>query len=205
MQLVVPTHDISMTPSIMNGDYEAVELDIFEKLVKPGMVVLDIGANLGIYTITASKLVGSRGHVYAFEPVQENIRYLTENVALNAADANVTIVPQAVGDKAGTAEMGIAKNTGTHAIGAAAEFGTSTMVKVTTIDRFMRGKKIDIVKMDVEGYEGHVLRGGLKALPGTTMIMEFQAEMLRRAGSDPDKVGKQLRKMKSRQRSGQSG
>ncbi|MCL4541897.1 MAG: FkbM family methyltransferase [Chloroflexi bacterium] len=82
------------------GVYELAKRRVFERMVKPGMVVFDIGANAGFYTLLASTLVGEGGKVYAFEPVPRNLHYLRRHLALNAVH-NVTVLEAAVSDRDG--------------------------------------------------------------------------------------------------------
>lgn len=194
-KFLVYTKDTCMVPSIINQDYETFELDIFEQIVKPGMTVLDIGANLGIYAVTGSKAAKSSGRLYAFEPVPENLTLLKHNLKLNKSK-NTTVVPQAVGAKSGRVNLYLAnENTGTHSM---REFSDTTMeVQVTTIDDFVQSKNIsvDVIKMDIEGYEGHALRGGIKTLKKMKkikLLTEFNATMIEECGDSPRAVVKLL-------------
>ena len=85
------------------GTYERDKQDLVEKLVRPGMVVWDIGANAGFYSIAFSKLVGARGAVYAFEPLAENVKNILKHVALNEVE-NVTVMQGALGERWSTTE-----------------------------------------------------------------------------------------------------
>src|SRR5258708_4586206 len=78
--------------------YEPMETRLFKKEIKPGQTVLDIGANIGYYTLIAAKLVGPSGKVYAFEPDPTNFKILKKNVERNG-HSNVVLVNQAVADK----------------------------------------------------------------------------------------------------------
>lgn len=195
---LLPTKDTSMVPSIMNQDYEIFELDIFNKILKPGMVVLDIGANLGIYSSEASKAVGSQGKVYSFEPIPENLRYLKHNLNLNKA-GNVEIVPCAVGAKTGKEKIYLSEsNVGTHSMGG--KSGKYIEVKTDTIDSFVKRRridKIDLIKIDVEGYESQALSGAKKILAGgrVPMLIEFSANHLVNCGTDPARFAQELLNM----------
>src|SRR5688572_25202486 len=73
----------SSTHGCWLGSYESDKRQLFESSITPGDVVFDIGANVGFYTLLASDLVGSSGHVYSFEPVPRNIEFLNEHLSLN--------------------------------------------------------------------------------------------------------------------------
>ncbi|NQV00191.1 MAG: FkbM family methyltransferase [Parcubacteria group bacterium] len=80
------------------GSYEYRMQSFFAETIKPGSVVYDIGANVGFYTLLASKIVGVQGRVFAFEPLPENIFYVRKHVELNHCD-NVVIIEAAVSEK----------------------------------------------------------------------------------------------------------
>lgn len=193
-KLLVPTKDTSMVPSIMNQDYEELELSIFKQIVKPGMQILDIGANLGIYSIFGSELVGPKGSVHSFEPVPENLKYLRHNVKLNKGN-NVKINPIALGDKKGEAKIYIAeKNVGTHSMGQYKSAKKAITIKTDTVENYIKknGLKVGVVKMDIEGYEGHVLRGAGKSLAKAIVLTEFTKSRLEACGDSSLQVAKTL-------------
>ncbi|HEX2069460.1 MAG TPA: FkbM family methyltransferase [Actinomycetota bacterium] len=196
-RLVVPMRDVTIAPSLIDGEYETFELDIFERIVQPGMVVFDVGANLGIYSVIAAARVGSAGRVFAFEPVPENLEYLRTNIELNGL-RNVEVVPQGVGSEKGQMRIFLSPNgVGSHSA-AAANVGRTLSgqrstrghvdVPVITIDEFAAARSVvpDVVKMDIEGYEAFAVRGAATTLERRpTLLMEFSAPLLERCGSDP--------------------
>lgn len=194
-KLRVHTKDISIVPSLINQYFEAFEIKLFEDILRPGMTVLDIGANIGIYALIAGDKVGKKGKVYAFEPVPENIKLLGHNLRQNAA-ANVRIVRSAAGDKQGSVDISLVKDSlATHYIGAHPK--NSIPVKVDTIDNFVKTHtlKVDCIKMDIEGYEGFALEGAKKTLANNKnlkLLTELSAKYLKRSGSDPKRVAGQL-------------
>jgi FkbM family methyltransferase len=186
---IVPTADTTVVPSMISGDYESFELDVFKKLLNKGDNILDIGANLGVYGIEASSIIGGNGTVYCFEPVPENQVFLKNNVNLNKIK-NIKIVRSAIGDKVSSLKIFLVKNSiGTHSAGG----GTDNFVDVpvTTIDNFVDKNKIDVnlIKIDIEGYEDYAIKGGLKTLKNLKPILfiEFSANHLRKCNTDPVK------------------
>jgi FkbM family methyltransferase len=145
-------------------------------------VVFDIGAYVGIYTLWAAKRVGLDGFVVAFEPNPLVFRWLVSNIALNNV-RNVKTLPFALGDRAGKMLLYVAgenieassliANHLTHNPSGRYTIVSTFTVPMTTLDYVIErpnrivGKAIshiDLVKIDVEGYEMHVLKGGEKAL-----------------------------------------
>jgi FkbM family methyltransferase len=137
------------------GHYEKEKQAAVRRLVRPGIKIFDIGANAGFYTLAFSRLVGKTGHVWAFEPLPENIRNLRRHLALNALP-NVTVVEAAVSRQSGTARFLQARS---NSMGRLAEHGGMN-VQTVTIDDICRDTGCpDVVKLDVEGAEAAVLEG----------------------------------------------
>ncbi len=84
------------------GSYEFLKQKRFAQTVRDGMVVYDIGAHVGFYTLLAAECVGAKGEVVAFEPLPRNLRLLRQHLALNGY-ANVSVIEAAVADASGTA------------------------------------------------------------------------------------------------------
>jgi FkbM family methyltransferase len=139
------------------GSYEYDKRRLFEAMVREGTVVFDIGAHVGFYTLLASELVGSRGRVFAFEPLPANLVYLKEHLRLNRA-GNVTIIEAAVSDRCGTSYFD--EGPGRSMAHLASE--AKLLVQTVTIDDLVARGQIplpDCIKIDVEGAEARVLSG----------------------------------------------
>jgi len=139
------------------GTYEADKQRLFAEHVKPGMVVYDIGANVGFYTLLASRLIGPTGHVYSFEPLPRNVGYLECHIALNGL-GNVSVTSAAVSDYDGRARF----KESHPAMGGLSEDGELEVVTVRLDSLDLR--QPDVLKIDVEGAEAEVLRGALETL-----------------------------------------
>lgn len=170
--------------------YEPFETALFKKEIKTGQTVLDIGANIGYYTLIAVKLVGPRGKVYAFEPDPDNFFLLKKNVESNGY-ANVILVNQAVSDKTKTAKLFLNKtNKGDHRLYDSRDKRPSISVQTVKLDDFFKklDKKINFIKMDIQGSEAGALEG-LKLLirknPSVKLITEFWPYGINRAGHSP--------------------
>lgn len=142
-------------------------------MIEPGMIVADVGAYIGLYTCMAAAIVGDSGKVLAFEPDPNNHEQLLNNVKLNEYK-NVTIVQCALSDAQGKANLYI-KHHGT--VSSLAGTGKSVNVGLDTLDRVLDRlgtKKVDLIKIDVEGYELPVLRGAentIKRNPDIKMVI----------------------------------
>jgi FkbM family methyltransferase len=152
---------------VLREDYEP-ELRWFERALGDGMVVIDGGANLGIYTVLASRLVGAAGRVLSFEPGAGSFVHLERNIALNRA-SNVSAINKALSDRCGTALL--YHNLGWPiAYALAADDGAATAyeeVETTTIDAEVQGAglgRVDLIKLDVEGAEEAALHGAHETL-----------------------------------------
>ena len=88
----------SLMLSIKHHEHEQLTVEYFKKIIKKGDIVLDLGANIGYYTLIFAKLVGEVGHVFAFEPDPSNFELLSKNVKENKHE-NVTLIQKAVSDK----------------------------------------------------------------------------------------------------------
>lgn len=182
---------------LMYGHYEKYTTEIFRKLVKPGDIFLDIGANLGHYALIAAPLVGEKGRVYAFEPAADNYALLVRSVAANGFK-NIVTVPQAVSNRAGATRLVLDPHeAGMHRLASSGDDGRSIAIETVTLDQYLkdREKRVDIIKMDVEGAEMLVwegMAGILKKSHSLVIITEFSPVMLRRAGSSPEEYLRQL-------------
>ncbi len=170
--------------------YEPFETEILKREARPGQVVVDAGANIGYYTLVLARAVGERGRVFAFEPVGSNLRLLETNVELNAYE-NVTLVQKAVTDRTGLAQIHLSTVCGgDHTLYVAGKHWPSVTVETTSLDDYFRSYpgKIDLVKMDVEGAEGYVLRGMERELDANRemkIITEFWPYGLQKSGIRP--------------------
>ena len=154
------------------GSYEYPIRKAYERYVGLGSIVLDIGAHVGYYTLLASKLVGPDGHVYAFEPLPENVKYLHRHLELNRI-SNVTLFEGAVSDKSGEAMFRFGPS---RSMGKLADSG-DTMVKLYRLDDLVQDgiiKPPHFLKIDVEGAERLVLEGANQLISDhkPTMILE---------------------------------
>jgi FkbM family methyltransferase len=144
------------------GSYEPDRQKAIAATVRPGMVVWDIGANVGFYTLAFSRAVGDAGSVVAFEPLGSNVAYLVSHVRLNKLD-NVTIIQAAVSEVAGLISFTI----GAHSSMGRIVENTAYRIPAIAVDEYMNSQPQaapDLIKIDVEGAEAFVLRGARRLL-----------------------------------------
>jgi len=175
---------------------EKYEIELFKKSVKSGMTVVDIGANIGLYTVLASQLVGPKGKVIAFEPEPSNLKLLKKHVNAKALN-NVIVVPKALSNSVGTIKLfkdGL--NLGNHSISSKNLLVECGYVSVdsTTLDKYFNStskrKRVDIIKSDAQGAEGAIFSGGEKLLQDSKamIIMEFWPDAIEATGGNPQKL-----------------
>lgn len=180
------------------GEWEPFETEVVSRCIKPGDVVIDIGANIGYYTLVFARLVGNDGHVFAFEPDPENFALLAKNVEINGY-RNVTMIQKAVSNTSGTLRLYLSEeNKGDHRIFDSADGRNSIQVEAVRLDDYFRDYvgKIDLIKMDIQGAEGTALEGMISLIQkyeNVKIITEFWPAGLERAGLDPEDFLRLLR------------
>jgi FkbM family methyltransferase len=149
-------------------DFKARDRERLYSLVQPGQVILDVGTNIGETLLNFAKLTGEKGFVYGFEPDNTNYANVQKNIKLNTF-RNVHVFNNAVSDKVETVKLFIVEphNRGMNRILDEKKHSGSdyTVMQTTTIDTIVRENnitKVDLVKIDIEGYEMHALRGGIE-------------------------------------------
>lgn len=176
----------------LDGVFERAESGFLRSALQPGMVVYDVGANLGYMTTLAATLVGPEGKVVAFEPDPWNFDLLNRNVALNRL-TTVRALQLALGEEPGAARLyHSSTNFGDHRVYAPVDGERPfTCITVDRLDAVCAREALpppDFIKMDVQGYEAHVLRGMAAVLDGgrpLTVLAEYWPHGLRAAQADP--------------------
>jgi len=181
---------------LIHGIYEPLETELVKKEIKKGDVVLDIGANIGYYTLIFAKLVGEEGKVFAFEPDPTNFSLLKKNVELNGYK-NVVLVQKAVSNKTGKIRLYLSKdNRADHRIYNSGDGRQSIESEATRLDDYFKNYdgKIAFIKMDIQGAEGGALQGMFNLLKknNVKIAMEFCPIGLKRFGMEPEECLKLL-------------
>jgi FkbM family methyltransferase len=183
-ELAVDLADYAIGAHIMmNHKYEPHLGAFFRKNVKQGMHVVDIGANIGYYAVLASKLVGERGHVTAFEPNSENARLILLSVERNRIK-NVKLLPVALSTQMGNAFFSAHVGSNGGLLPSNTDVLVSSQCDVVPTFRLdqLVSEHIDFLKIDVEGAEGLVFEGAWSLIERDRPIIcsEFSPEMLLR-------------------------
>lgn len=139
---------------------EYPEMKFFEKILKPDSVFIDVGANVGVYTLLAAEKI-KKGKIYSFEPVSTVVDILYQNVRINHLEDRVTIIDKVVSDHTGQ-EMFVIQEISEYSHISSDQTLKVKPVPSIKLDDFFKLKKIsfiDVVKIDVEGAEMKVLKG----------------------------------------------
>lgn len=178
--------------------YEPFETELLKKLIHKGEVVLDIGANIGYYTLLFAGLVGQEGKVYAFEPYPANFSLLKRNIRANGFPG-VTAVPRAVSRQTGEGRLYLSRvNHGDHRLYDSGDGRKSIEVETVALDDFFKDseEKIDWIKMDIQGAEGGAIQGMpllLQRNETLKIVTEFWPFGLQHFGTDPQRYLQLLR------------
>jgi len=173
----------------LSGTWEPRNTRLLRETIREGDIVVDIGAHIGYHTLILSKLVGDRGHVYAFEPDALTFSLLRKNVEMNGC-RNVTLERKGLSDKSGSAFLG-----GWTLVSAAGKpehdpNDEMKQVEILTLDDFF-GKdipEIAFMKIDIEGHEINAVRGAVETLrrsKGVKILTEFDPFRWLKGGINP--------------------
>ncbi|MBN1268939.1 MAG: FkbM family methyltransferase [Kiritimatiellae bacterium] len=185
VRLCLDPRDVGISRDLyLEGIRERHATAAYMECLRPGQVVLDIGANIGYYVLIAAAGIGPSGHVFAVEPDQHNLDLLRRSIALNGFEDRIDVERGAVSDHNGTATLHVAKQSNLHTLARTpsmtkyVEFTGEVEVPVFTLDSWVERKGIDpakigVVRMDIEGHEAAALRGMLKTLRAAQDVVLF--------------------------------
>jgi FkbM family methyltransferase len=193
------TYDLDLSQgidlAIYLGMYERQTSAVLRKLVSPGSLVLDIGANIGAHTLGLAQLVGSKGHILAFEPTDYAFQKLGRNLALNPELVSRVTAYQCflAASDGGEAPSGVYSSwplvgeDGLHTkhLGRSMDTGAAQASRLDTILAEFGDRKVQLVKLDVDGFECDVLRGATSLLRDVRpiFVMEIAPYVLEERGS----------------------
>lgn len=174
----------------INNTWEPFTSKIIKEYIKKGDTVLDIGANIGYFTLIFSKLVGPSGNIYAFEPEPTNFSLLKNNLIINNI-TNVTLEQKAVSDQTKKTKLFLNKyNMGAHSLQDFSMQKSFVEVESIKLDDYTKieNSKVDFIKLDIEGAECNAIQG-MNALlnknENLTILTEFSPSLLKGFGRDP--------------------
>lgn len=151
---------------IKSGIFEEKSTQATKQLIKKDHIVLDVGANIGYYSVLFSRLVGQKGRVLCFEPTKYYGKVLKMNLEANNVD-NVEVFEFGLSDKSQQLEIQIGGSSASLHNPGNIPSGTNELIKLTTLDDFMeehRLQKIDFIKVDIDGHEPLFFKGAWKTL-----------------------------------------
>ncbi|HVM16169.1 MAG TPA: FkbM family methyltransferase [Gaiellaceae bacterium] len=168
--------------------FEEAEARLYARLLRPGDVAVDVGANVGYFTLLFARLVGEEGFVVAVEPVLPNLDRLRRNLGLNGC-GNVAVEAVAAGARSGTLRLGLpaaaaagVPESGWYSVSGG---GAAVDVAVAPLDDLLEhripGRRLRLVKVDVEGMEPEVLEGLARTLaerPPDAVSLEVGRDLL---------------------------
>ncbi|MDA4122234.1 MAG: FkbM family methyltransferase [Thaumarchaeota archaeon] len=170
-----------------SGVHEPMHTRIVRTSLGAGMQAVDVGANIGYFTLLMRKAVGRTGHIYAFEPDPRNLGKIRKSVKLNGFGGNVTLEQDAVADTSGRLRFRFQTDSpGTNHI----DKDGAEEVRVVSLDDYFRGRDstcIDFVKIDTEGADPLVFKGMrnlIRSNPHLKLTTEFWPDGMRRLGLD---------------------
>jgi FkbM family methyltransferase len=177
---------------------EKFELEIFQRYLKEAITVFDLGANIGFYSLLARSIIGATGQVVCFEPFPQNVEMIKKSIEANSY-SNVDLIEAAAGDKNGSAFLHLSPDYNSEHSMLNLEFNyvknqTQKKIKVKTItlNSYCQKKQdfhVDLIKMDIEGYEIKALKGMSKIINSNenlVLMTEFWPNGFIKNNSSPD-------------------
>lgn len=174
--------------------HEPLTTKILTNFIEDGWTIMDIGSNIGYYTLLESTFVKEQGNVIAIEPVPQNFAYLVKNVNVNRAN-NVKCLNLAISNEEGKIKMIQSPYSNWCKIITEETLKTSKNEKTdiinvptTTIDNLVKRlelKRVDLLRMDIEGYEEHAIRGAKSTINKyhPKILMEIHTKILGKKGT----------------------
>lgn len=185
VRVVVPDSLNLITPYVLQEqqDWFEDEIKFLRHLLKPGQKIIDIGANYGVYALSMAQTVGPAGHVWCFEPASSTATFLAQGIAANGF-AHVTLEKSALSSQAGTARLSLHDNAELNELvrggdTASAAAGATEEVPLTTLDACLDRfgwQDIDFMKIDAEGEETNILKGGQRFFATLSPLVEYEVK-----------------------------
>jgi FkbM family methyltransferase len=177
---------------------DRAERQLLKKILFQGAVVVDVGANIGIYSEFLCRCVGPTGLVHSFEPSPDNFRLLS---TATCHLSNVRLTQAAVGERSGECKLYISHklNVDHRAYKTDGDSRRAIPTQMVALDDYFKsGQRVDLIKMDIQGYELHALRGAQRVLrenPDINLLLEFWPAGLAQAGVGWEELVEMLRRL----------
>lgn len=185
LQVWVNLSDGYVSFGVLNGSWENAEVDFMLSCLRPGDAVIDAGANIGVFTLQAARAVGETGRVYAFEPMRSTFGMLERSVRANGLQERCRLYNEGLGAAPSSGSFhrsSHATNPGSSYI--SADASGDEQIRIRPIDAVEAERPVRFLKIDVEGFEPHVIRGATNMLRRYAPIIftEFFPRSLREIG-----------------------
>jgi FkbM family methyltransferase len=167
------------------GYADRAERELLRKILVQGAIVADVGANIGIYSEFLSRYVGPTGLVHSFEPSPDNFKRLS---AATRGLSNVRLTQAAVGERSGDCKLYVSDKLNVDHRAYKADGDSRHVIPTEMValdDYFKPGQRVDLIKIDIQGYELHALRGAQRVLQENSdinLLLEFWPAGLEQAG-----------------------
>lgn len=161
-KLLVQPGMTGATGNVYVGLHEFNDMAFVAHFLRPDELFVDVGANVGSYTILAGSGVGA--HCIAFEPDPKAFEWLRRNVDLNGISANVEMRQEALGSGSGHVSFTVGRDTVNHVVLDQQQTDDTRLVAMTTLDDALAGRTPVMIKIDVEGFETDVISGARAAI-----------------------------------------
>jgi len=170
-----PTHFDISTELAVKGVHEPAATREFLHHLKPGMRIVDLGANIGYYTLLEARAVGPQGRIYAVEPDPATFEILQRNIEVNGYQDRVQPFQMAIADRSGEARLYQSQKSNLNSLLPNPEDDeTFKVIQTTTLDQFVKDfEPIDFIRMDVEGFEHEILLGADRTFSSEHPIQLF--------------------------------
>lgn len=188
-RLLVRRGEEGVTGNIYTGLHEFADMAYVLHAVRAEDLFVDVGANVGSYSVLACAVRGARG--YCFEPVPATYRRLVDNLRLNDLLDRVIPLNIGIGDQEAELKFTAGENCMNHVVSAGESAAATVAVSVRTLDSVLAGSRPAVMKIDVEGFEQPVLRGAAQTLGDATLhsvVMELNGSGMRYGFSDEELV-----------------
>jgi FkbM family methyltransferase len=183
LQIIVPNQSNFATGLYLHQLYDFSNMGFFCHFLRADDLLLDVGANIGVYGLLSARTTGCQ--VIACEPAPDTFRTLSDNVRLNRLDDRIELLNAAVGDAEGTLKLSVGQHGLNHVVQ-----GVGTTVPQRRLDDIISDRAPRALKLDVEGYEMHVLRGAPQILanPAFKVVMVEINGLIERYGESVDGI-----------------
>ena len=180
VRIVVPDSLDLITPYVLceQLDWFEDEIKFLRHVLQPGQKVIDIGANYGVYTLSMAQTVGPSGHVWAFEPASSTASLLSGGIAANGF-TQITLERSALSSIRGTAQLFLSQHSELNSLEQGLPSAVSETVSVVTLDDRMETygwRDIDFVKIDAEGEEANILKGGQRFFAELSPLIQYEVK-----------------------------